>query len=101
MADLTVHNIRPKLDERLRRLAELQGRALTHEDLAQETAPQTNAALVAASAQRAHLALPLDNACKHVVLLCFRSVQGAQFYMDVAAAGMGSHNAHAQRLVQA
>ena len=25
MADLTVHNIRPKLDERLRRLAELQG----------------------------------------------------------------------------
>ena len=25
MTDLTVHNIRPKLDERLRRLAELQG----------------------------------------------------------------------------
>ena len=25
MAELTVHNIRPKLDERLRRLAELQG----------------------------------------------------------------------------
>ena len=25
MADLPVHNIRPKLDERLRRLAELQG----------------------------------------------------------------------------
>ena len=25
MADLTVHNIRPKLDERLRRLAEVQG----------------------------------------------------------------------------
>lgn len=25
MPDLTVHNIRPKLDERLRRLAELQG----------------------------------------------------------------------------
>ena len=25
MADLTIHNIRPKLDERIRRLAELQG----------------------------------------------------------------------------
>ena len=25
MTDLTVHNLRPKLDERLRRLAELQG----------------------------------------------------------------------------
>ena len=25
MTDLTIHNIRPKLDERLRRLAELQG----------------------------------------------------------------------------
>ena len=25
MTDLTLHNIRPKLDERLRRLAELQG----------------------------------------------------------------------------
>lgn len=25
MTDLTVHNIRPKLDERIRRLAELQG----------------------------------------------------------------------------
>ena len=25
MADLTIHNLRPKLDERLRRLAELQG----------------------------------------------------------------------------
>ncbi len=30
-------------------VGELQGRALTHEDLAQETAPQTNAALAAAS----------------------------------------------------
>ena len=28
MTDLTVHNIRPKLDERLRRLAELQGLTL-------------------------------------------------------------------------
>ena len=28
MTDLTLHNIRPKLDERLRRLAELQGLSL-------------------------------------------------------------------------
>ena len=28
MTDLTVHNLRPKLDERLRRLAELQGLSL-------------------------------------------------------------------------
>ncbi|RZA19078.1 MAG: hypothetical protein EOP93_09725 [Lysobacteraceae bacterium] len=34
MTDLTLHNIRPKLDERIRRLAELQG--LTVEAVASE-----------------------------------------------------------------